>query len=41
MYKNYVANAKSGDAIMAEYLAKTDALYAGESEIVVKEGLRI
>ena len=41
MYKNYVANAKSGDAFMAEYLAKTDALYAGESETIVKEGLRI
>ena len=41
MYRNYVANAKNGDAFLADYLAKTDALYDADGEVIVKESLRI
>ncbi len=41
MYKNYVENAKNGEAYLADYLAKTDALYVADGEVIVKEDLRI
>jgi lysophospholipase L1-like esterase len=41
MYRNYAENAQNEAAYFAEYLAKTDALYEEENEVIVKEGLRI
>jgi lysophospholipase L1-like esterase len=41
MYKNYAETARNGEAYLADYLAKTDALYDTDGEVVVKEDLRI
>ena len=41
MYKNYVANAENEEGYLADYLAKTDALYATDAGENVKEDLRI
>jgi len=41
MYRNYVENAENEDAYLADYLARTDALYATDADENVKEDLRI
>ena len=41
MYRNYVENAENEEGYLADYLAKTDALYATDIGENVKEDLRI